>query len=284
MSDDDFLLEWRAEAERSYEELKIDTATASADERADLATQAGFRTWHDYSDWSKAMLHALRLFTSDPTFAAIWNDLRKSDRKEDRMALPLFGPQNGGAPMQILYALQFWYQAPKFTAAELSRHRQRIAAKCDELIGLLGQMTPGGLFDDFKDFDLTAPEADGLFDAFGTVERKRKTSRSGLYSQWAATERLKQAGIDPLWSIGKIKTFATRPARAFLPRKVRAPTAYRTYMILSVSQAIAGLGPRRPLAVSDQRIADAVALLIDSDCSIDDARKVIADWRSEDSA
>lgn len=280
-----FLGEWLRDAQEGKEGFAVWSATLDADEREAVAKAQGYRTWRAYVACLADKHRALEQFVRSDVFAAVWRALKDSDPKSRNVPWG-FSPSNAGTPSKILQGIETWHQTPKFTQTESVRHHKRIADTARDLRMLLEQISPGGFTEAFDRFELSDDEADRALKAFRTPADMRNIygrSDSPLMTQWTARLYLDRAGIVPLWALSKIEAAARdKKPMPVLPRKVRAKTAYRTFMIGEVAQAIAGMGPRHPLPVGDQLIADAVALLIDADCALDDVRKALMPWRAED--
>ena len=280
-----FLARWLRESTERKQTLAEWSTTLSADDREAEATAQGFRTWRALIACFTHEHHALELFAKSDVFAAIWRAMRKRDPKGETLPWG-FSPAIAGAPAKILQGIETWHKTPKFTVAESARHHERIATAARDLAELLEQVTPGGYSQCFHRFELIDDEGNRALSAFQTPTKQRDIYKFGRFSSalnWTARTYLERAGVTPLWSLRRIESAArNHRADAVLPRKVRAKAAFRTYMIGEVAWALAGAGPRHPLPVGDQLIADAVALLVNEDCSIDDVRKALVNWRTED--
>jgi hypothetical protein len=284
-----FLAEWLADTNARWQQFKEQTEPLSAAEREQEAAKAGFRSWAGWTAYQRCAHRALELFATDATFRSLWTALRRVDDAGDLLG-PVFrryGPHNGGAPRRILSAIEQWHKAPKFTAAEMQRHHKKIANLTAQLIELVDQVTPSGMTDQYFRFELDDASARALLDSYQTPKAMRfgNQRQNPLGVRWTAKHYLERAGITPLWALSQVAEAARRGAEyssQVLPRKVRAANAYRTYMIREVAEAIQGDAPRANLPVGDQLLATLVALLVNVDCSIDDVRKGLHAWRTED--
>lgn len=280
-----FLLEWLAQSRQAKIEFLDWAESADTAAKEAAAQRAGFRTWRSYLECLKDKHQAIQMFVGEDAFRALWAALRSADPKGENIPWG-FSAANAGTPLSILQAIDTWYQTPKFTAAESAKHYRKIAAASRVLIELLEQVSPGGFTQAFDSFARDAEGAERLLIAFRTPAKYQNPygARNTFGRNWAAIRYLEAAGITPVWAVKQIEAAAAprKHPLTVLPRKVKSKTAYRTFMIAEVAKAIAGMGPRSPLPVSDLVIADVVALLINGDCSLDDVRKCLASWRAED--
>lgn len=277
-----FLSEWLKEATEAESAFAAHSASLSEEAREAEATAMGFKTWRAYVACRADIHRAVELFATNEVFAALWRALKERDPKGEHLPWG-FSPTNAGTPTSILRGIEIWHSTPKFTQAEIVHHHRLIADAARTLTELLEQVSPARWDKTFDRFALDAETAEAAFRFFRTPAEWRDIANTSSTLQWFATSNLESAGITPLWAVKQIQAMAlqVRP-RKVLPTKVRAKTAFRTFMIGEVAQAIATVGPRNSLPVGDQLIADAVALLINADCSLDDVRKGLAAWRAED--
>jgi len=278
---DQFLQEWLSSA--NAELCLFDESAAALDHagRQRAATQAGFRTWRALRSCQRDIHRALEQYVNHPTYAQLWARLRVWDEKHGFMEL--YGPHNGGVPRSLLRSIETWHRSPKFTAAELARHKIKITKACDELAGLIEQVTPGNFYDKFGTLHLSESEAGVVFDCFASpLKRRHLYGNSSPAIARSAELLLTDAGITPLWALGNIRASAQGGADGVLPTKVRTPTAFRTYMVKEVCDSVAMTASHNALPISDQLIADVVSLLVNMDCSLDDVRKTMMDRRKRE--
>lgn len=272
----EFLDQWLRDATGRQQELKVWAASATEADRTKMANARGFRHWRQLEQCEADMVHALTLFAADPTFRRIWLTLAEHAQEDEAagITVPLLGPHNGGVPARILRAIEEWHQTPKFTAAKRRQHHEKIAGKCDELIELLEQVTPSGALDRFSHFLVHKHQALRLFEALGTPLQSRDAG-GGYDIGWKAALHMAAAGITPLWAVRSIRAQADGASFSNLPRKLRTPSAFRTFLIVKLSRAMNGSA-----AIGDQLIADAVGRLTNKDCELDDVRKALAASRN----
>ena len=279
--DGDFLREWLQLSAEGLAGFKVWSTQIDADERSRVAHREGFRTWSGYVKCCADIHRALGYFVEHETFTEVWARLR-TDPGAD--AYPWgFSSTNAGVPRRLLSAIATWHRTPKFTKAEWAGHLTKIAAKSRELVALLEQVTPGGLADSFSVLHITRDQAQLLFKSFATPA-KRLAQIQKYDKSLALTGRhyLQRAGIDPLGALKLMERAALDRQTAYLlPRKVRSASAFRTFMTVQFADSLLMFSEPRALKITDQLIADAVALLTDSDCTRNDVRAALAPLRNE---
>ena len=287
---DNFLESWLDEWRAGMNEFARDTHDINTSDKEAGALRAGFRTWRQYVDCLKDQLWAHRMFVEGTACKALWKKLKAEDLRRsgiEALGVPLYGPQNGSVPQSLLRNFETWHKKPKLTAAEAVRHHKKILKAAGSLLDLMAQITPGALDDRFARFELDAPTVKRLLHGLHAPEPKtwRRGERpSDWHFETAGTLALQAAGITPTWGVEAIKQAAEiETSWDLLPRKVRAASAKRTFMIKQLASGLSAGYPRSALPVGDQLIADVIAEIANSDCSLDDVRKCLAEWRLEDS-
>lgn len=274
-----FLNEWLAASESGKVAFEADTRNLGNEERETIAIANGFRTWRAFVECLHHKHRTLKQFVSEPAFRTLWQRLRAWDAKQD-WPLELYGPHRGGVPSTLIDDIEIWHKLPKFTASELVKHKRKIINACDELIGLIEQVTPRPVPDRFATLNLSHDEAESVFRNFKSPPSVSKTYRT----PFTAGFLLNRAGVSPLWVLRNIKESASTESREQLPTKVRAQSSFRTYIIYRLCDSLARLVLHRSLPVSDQLIADVVALVANMDCTVDDVRKTMKERRAADKA
>ncbi len=276
---DTFLDEWLVQSDQVRLEFERETELFDATAREAYASRFGFRTWAAPRECQRDTHRAAALFRSEPAFRTLWKLLKQHDAKLAWGPM-LYGPHNAGVPAKLLSAIETWHKTPKFTDAELTRHKAKIARKCKELGELLAQLTPGNFGDQFDRLLFEPMEADRLFDCLGTPKKRINAYGSSTYFRARNAEYLlRDAGVTPQWALRSIAKSAQEREFDVLPTKVRAPTAYRTYLIGEVSTSLSGYGQAEDTLVSDRLIAEVVSLLSNMDCSEDDVRHALKQRR-----
>lgn len=284
---DTFKAEWLAQSEVAFADFNNRAASMLAEEREALAIVNGFRTARSQGACYKHGHEISRLYVHDPVMQELWQRLRELDAKAG-WGPSLYGPHNGGVPAKLIHAVVTWYQAPKLTKADRTKHNKKIAALCDQLLDLLGQVTPGGVADHLGTLTLTPTKAENLFNIFAAPKRRRQQFGDG--PEFAASHLasvLSSAGFTPMWAIQGLAESARLPVFFTLPPKVAAKTAFRTYFIRELHDSlgwsvIALKKPRRPM-IPDDLFAQVVSRVVDVDCTIDDVRKAVKQYELEKS-
>lgn len=282
---DQFLQAWLDEVERFQPTFDADNAKLDAAQREKRAKDCGYRTWRQYLDAVAAANRLSYLYVHGEAFKRLWVALKEYDKSAGWVEL--YGPHNGGVPSRLMAGVAEWYQAPKFTKAEMARHNRKITKLCDELLLLIGQVTPSLEHGDpFRFAHISDEQADRLLEAFHYPpppnDDKQELRRSTWKRRRIVQSALEYGGIDAAWCIKNIKIGANQdPATKGMPTKVRAKSAFKTYLILKLNKIIwTPFGSIRGL---HQLMADVVAELTDSDCSAEDVRKAITSSDAEDS-
>lgn len=240
--------------------------------RLDIAGRNSFRTWPALVAYEQHMRRTLGQLMSDPVFKDIWMRLG-AFQTHHSVADDIAGSSAWAVPSRVVFAVEDWHRAAKFTAAERRSHEGKIVQACDHLINLLEQVSPGGIADKFGQFRLSPEQAERVFDSF--------CGASPSAPLLVAAMKMEQAGITPIWAIQKIRDAASFEVPDFLPTKVKTRTAFRTYIIREICFALSDWAPHRSLPIPDELIADAVCLLAGTDCSADDVRKAMAKERKK---
>ena len=282
VSRNEFLSEWLFAANSGRVQFDNETANLDNAARESVALKAGFRTWRNLRDCQRDMHRALKHFSVHPTFITLWQRLRDWDAEICGGPM-LYGPHNGGVPRMLLRSIETWHESPKFTAAELARHKAKIVKMSGDLIALIAQVSPGNFGDHFAAFRLTANETETIFSVFKSP-KNLKQIRGRAHPPFWASELLQRAGLTPVWALQNIMECAQLRGGDVLPTKVRAPTAFRTYLIHEVCSSVAQIASHDELPISDQLVADVVSLLSNKDCTADDVRKAMSARRKADRA
>ena len=278
---DQFMAEWLVTAEAERNEFERWTAVIDSTARRRMAFQAGFRSWNALLACQHHVQRTLRQYVDEDYFQALWKRLRVTDDRLGEVAL--YGPHNGGVPSKIIRSIRTWHKVPKFTAAGLAKHKQKIVDACDKLTELLDAVTPGHFGDKFAALNMSEEGAEALFDRFASPRRRKHMWGDSPYSVTrSASALLRISGVTPASAVKSIKESALAKVQDVLPTKVAATTAFRTYIIQGVCCAIAADHNHNALPVSDQLIADVVSLLAYMDCSADDVRKTMKERRQRE--
>lgn len=275
---DRFLHDWLQHVEQDQKEFAIERKKLSDTDLSEIAHHAGFRT---SKAWLAARrdLHDLhRHFVYAEPFKKLWTILKDRQSRDGASLYWGYAPTAVGVPQKLIDAALTWHQAPKFTQAERRSHSRKIAAACQDLEDLLGQIEPShtldGQYSRFR-FDDKA-QAGALYVAFGASHEKDDTNPF-FGTQWKASHRLEFGGVVPLWAVQNIKKMALEggPKDSPLPAKIRAKAAKKTYFIGAVLGALKSVSYTNPddSQISHQLIADIVGLLAGTDCTADDVRK-----------
>ena len=278
---DTFFQEWIALNDESWQSYLDFERESTLQRRDEVAHECGFRTWRQHREYLAHARRLLAMFVTEKAFLALWEALRRIDR-ETGWGPDLYGPHNGGAPMKLLRAIEVWYQQPKLTKSQLAQHHKRIERLCDELLILLGQVTPSGAFDSFRTLDLDPRMTEALFRAMATPEWRRKQFGNEAAPTFLSSH-LSGIGLTPLWAVRNIAASAKRRDHDVLPPKVNAKTALRTYFIREMSEAIWHYPSvtKGPSVIRDGLFAEIVALAVGGDCSVDDVRKALKQYAAE---
>ena len=282
VSRDEFLSEWLSAANSDRVQFENETANLDNAGRESVALKAGFRTWRNLLDCQRDMHRTLEHYSAHPTFITLWQRLRDCDTEIDWGPM-LYGPHNGGVPRALLRSIETWHESPKFTAAELAKHKAKIVKMSGDLIALIAQVSPGNFSDRFAAFCMTANETEKIFAIFKSPKNLKQIRGKALPPFWAS-ELLQRAGVTPVWALQNIMACAQLRGADVLPTKVRAPTAFRTYLIHAVCSSVAQIASHGEPPISDQLVADVVSLLSNKDCTADDVRKAMSARRKRDRA
>lgn len=274
ISRDSFLRDWLVEAQQDQAAFAIEYKS-DADISA-MAQHAGFRTSKAWLAARKDLADLHHHFVYAEPFKKLWTLLKSRQRSTD-IQYPYL-PSNGGVPRKLIDAVVTWHQAPKFTQAERRAHSKKIAAACQALEDLLGQIEPShshdGQYSRFR-FDDKA-QAGALYRAFG-VSHVEDDTNPFFGTQWNASHRLQFGGVVPIWAVQNIKHMALsgEPTSSPLPAKIRAKAAKKTYFIGAVScvMKVAISQTSEDFQTRHQLIADIVGILCGTDCTADDVRK-----------
>lgn len=267
-----FLQDWLAKFLENEAELKA--LALSPQEREALANREHFRTWRAFLECRKQIGMALRLFVKDSCFQRLWQFLRAQDKEWQGFS---YSPANGGVPMRILRCIESWHRAPKFTRAELLAHRRRIAQKADELMLLLGQVSPSEEYgDSYSRVSIPPDHKPRVLDFLDRLAKgkvgahgERLMDMEPFRQDNVLNNLIAETGINTIWVLGLLRAECRRPPETqMMPRKVRAKDAMKTYFIWHVDAAPM-FGARIPAAM----LAEIVGLLTNSDCTDDDVRK-----------
>lgn len=258
--------------------------TLDADQREAVAADHGFRTWRHFGACIAHTRKVATMYVRDSTFKELWRQLKCFEASGELDHL--YSPHPFAVPDGLCQAILTWYQQPKFTAAQLRAHRQKILRTCQALRELLLQVTPGGLWDDYASFDLDEPTAERMLRTFQTSPHPRPDGYR-YSNQWTANQLVRESGLTPLWAVERILQASTLQPASPLPTKVGSATAFRTYMIrelymLVVRGTLAPFEPKHSLP--DHLIAQVVSLIADRDCAAEDVRKALKELRAEDSS
>jgi hypothetical protein len=214
---DTFLQEWIARNDESWLSYLEFEKESTLQRREEMAQECGFRTWRHHRDYLQHARRLLAMFVSERPFLTLWETLRRVDR-EKGWGPDLYGPHNGGTPMKLLRAIEVWYQQPKLTKAERSKHHKQIEGLCNELLLLLGQVTPCGTFDPFRKLDLDPPMTEALFREMATPKWRRKQFSDHAVPTFLSS-RFADIGLTPLWAVRNIAESARW--RAYEPQPAR---------------------------------------------------------------
>lgn len=286
MSDPDiqFLRDWLQSAESSRQSF-IESAPSDTEMEL-IAQEDGFRTARAWSEMREHGLKVMRYFIEQGAFLKLWELLRKQDKADFGLGYS-FSPANGGVPSRILSAIEVWHQMPKMTRAQRIEQTLKIRKHCDELLLLLGQITPSHLFDDqFSSFKFKEAEhSEMVLTALGIYDEVKAKNFPSV--NWHASYYVNKLGIHPLWALERIREQCEVEPEPLgqIPQKISAKTAMRTYFIRVVHDAISRATFRRPMeiGIGNQLISEIVGLVADMDCSDDDVRKAIVAYDPEDS-
>lgn len=285
VSQDTFMEEMLAASEKHFAAFNNKSCSMTAKEREAFAIENGFRTWRIQEACYEHIDDLARLYVHDPVLQELWHRLRELDAKAD-WGPGLYGPHNAGVPASLIREVFSWYQAPKFTKAERLRHNKKIAALCDQLLDMLGQVTPGGVLDRLGTLTLTPTKAESLFNIFAAPKRRRK--QFGIGPEFAASHLsnvLSTAGFTPTWAIQILAESARLPVLSDLPPKVAATTAFRTYLIRALHDSLSWhfvpTTKKRRTPIPDDLFAQVVSRILRMDCDIDDVRKAIQQYELE---
>ena len=279
---DEFLKEWLLAANGDRSRFEADTAELNAEAKESLALKIGFRTWQSLRVCQRDTHRTLEQFSRHQIYQSLWQQLRDLDAVIDWGPM-LYGPHNGGVPQRLLRAIETWHQSPKFTAAELAQQKAKIAKTCGILIELIGQLSPGNFGDHFGAFRVTVDEAKSIFAVFKSPKNLQQR-RGKAHAPFWASGLLKRGGVTPVWALHNIIAATQLGGGDVLPTKVRAPTAFRTYLIHELCNSVRTMASHNEFPISDQLAADVVSLLSNRDCSADDVRKTMRGRREADRA
>ncbi len=278
----EFLREWLSDYEQSRQAFELSLEGVDDDQREEVATTNGFRTWRTHIQCGNHLGLVQKRFVQEKAFEELWAALSKYDSLHQGFA---FSPANGGVPATILRAVQDWYQTPKFTPSERKNHAMQIVKACDNLLALLGQVTPSEIGNDrFATFNYFEPWQTGLlFAAFKSppeVGRKELNGRDdSTYAERFVSFVLGEAGITPIAAVQSIRRAASHDQTyTKLPTKLKAKGAMRTYFIHATNDAINNSTAtmwHSGSIISTQLMADLVSLIADTDCTADDVRKAL---------
>lgn len=273
---DQFLRDWLRHVEQDQRAFAIEREKLCDPDLTEIAHHAGFRTSKAWLAARKDLEKLHHYFVYAEPFKELWAHLRE---RQDKI-FPQWGysPTRVGVPHKLVDAVMTWHQAPKFTQAERRAHSRKIAAACEVLEDLLGQIEPShtldGQYSRFR-FDNKA-QAGALCRAFD-VSHEKDDKDPFFGTQWKASHRLQLGGVVPLWAIQNIKKMAAEggPKASPLPAKIRAKAAKKTYFIGAVSGILKSVSFSNPAdsQIGHQLIADVVGLLAGTDCTADDVRK-----------
>jgi hypothetical protein len=279
---DTFMVEWLAESEAYKTKFETQMSSTSLDERDTIASKDGFRTWRNYTTCRDHQHKLLEMFVHEAAFRTLWRELRESDANLGS-GPELYGPHNGSVPSRLIRAVELWHQEPKLTKADRAKHNRRIASLCDDLLQLLNQVTPSGALDQFAKLNVNSQQAETILECFESPRQRRE--KFGAHPRFVAgsvSEMLARIGLTPTWAVGNIAASARRSAYAVLPPKVRTPTAFRTFVIRALSDALDDFRVLPGRAhVADDLLADVVSLVAGMHCSVDDLRKAIKQRAAE---
>lgn len=280
--EDDFLRDWLTQSAAHQADAKRVEESTSSDERDAMAASRGFRTWRQHRTCTLHCHALVDLFSNHNTFLAMWKRLREVDAQYD-LAPHLYGPHNGGVPASLLRSLEVWYQQPKLTRAQRTKHNRKIVALCDDLLELLNQVTPSGAFDSLGVLRLTAGQTEALFARLRVSESLQSNFESHPETKARfVSEVFRQIGITPTWAVLNVAASARLEPHDVLPPKVNTATAFRTHFIRDMSDALWYFGAiedGRP--ISDALFAEVVSLVANMDCAVDDVRKAIKQQKLE---
>lgn len=275
---DQFLHDWLRHVEQDQREFAIERKNLSDADLSEIAHHAGFRTSKAWLAARKDLADLHQYFVSAEPFKKLWAILKDRQSRDSAFLHWGYAPTVVGVPQKLIDAVLTWHQAPKFTQAERRAHSRKIAAACQVLEDLLGQIEPShtldGQYSRFR-FDDKA-QAGALYRAFdASHEKDDKAPFFG--TQWKASRRLQFGGVVPLWAVQNIKKMAIEggPKDSPLPAKIRAQAAKKTYFIGALVGALKSVSYLKPddSKISHQLIADVVGLLAGTDCTADDVRK-----------
>lgn len=278
----EFLREWLSGYEQSRREFELSLTGLDDDQREEVATTNGFRTWRIHKHCADHIGLIQRRFVEEDAFKKLWAALSKYDALHQGFA---FSPAWGGVPATILRKVQNWYCTPKFTPSERKNHALKIVNACDDLLYLLRQVTPSEIGNDrFATFQHFEPwQTDLLFAAFKSppdiVRKKLNGSDHPMHAKSFIRFVLGKAGITPISAIESIRLAASHDqASTKLPTKLKAKGAARTYFIHATNDAInnsTAMISHSGSIISTQLMADLVSLIADTDCTADDVRKAL---------
>lgn len=246
----------------SVEEGCVALKKLSPPEIERIALREGFRTTRSFLAWWQDHVRAVRLFATDPDFGRLWELVEAAEDVSGQDAMP---PEYYAD--RVLDGLRDWHVVPRLTKSELAAALSRVSRLCTQLEDELVKLTPAGTHGHFGRFWFSRSQGARGLERFGLLSdgAPSKVGAGGLFSR-----KLRSAGVTPLWCIRNIRIQANEPPypAPLLPRKMRAVTAKRTYLIRLLSQ---GLGDTSLQPGFHARL---VSLLVDGDCDADDVRKV----------
>lgn len=279
---DTFLREWLDEINQYKPIFDAKNKALSASERESDALAKGYRTWRQYIDAVDGSNRLYYLYVHGEAFQRLWHVLKDCDKSSG--FVDLYGPHNGGAPLRLSRAFSEWYSLPKFTKAERSQHCEKIKRLCDELLLLVGQITPVGEADDpFRFARISYEQAQHLLAAFKSPDSLigDGASREAWTIRRTAQMALERGGITAAWCVQNIRDAASiEPLLSPTPTKIRAKSAFKTYLILNLNRIVWSAFTEIP--GRQQLIADVVVELANMDCTAEDVRKAIANIEPED--
>ena len=273
---DDFLQDWLGAANNSARLFK--QANLTGDALNEQAIAHGYRTGRVWKQAMQDHQSALHHFVNADAFGKLWECAKNHDAIYGEGCA--YSPAIRGIPNRLLEALDAWHRLPKFTKTERAAHSKKIAKACEQLQDLLGQLLPADAFKaPYSRFILGR---DGQADAVFRVFKSEPLNKPSVIFE--AGHNLKQCGVTPLWAVGNIRQMAEAEAAVirskFVPTKIRADTAKKTYLIGAFSRAInTACMDALPsqLGITHEQIADVVALLAGTECQVEDVRKRLAE-------
>ncbi len=289
-----FLQFWLSSFQSEWENLLA--SLLSENEREDFANREGFRTWRAFANFIAHQGRVLHLYVHDDAFIRLWEFLRLEDSGPRSWVMASFGPGNGSVPASLLRDIEHWYKVPKLTRSEFEIHMKKIAKACDELLLLLGQVSSSQSYGDpFARFELTHDQKGWLLSFIDSMnkETERVSTKHTRFWKESETEKTRStqkkvyqydsffqhmlvaAGITPVYILTHLRAVAENESSdIWLPRKVKSKEAAKTFFIRRISETI-------PYPLEQTLLAEIVARIAETDCSADDVRKALIQWKKE---